>query len=97
MHSLTTLRKINAERCKAPLSETETSRHCSHCVSIQNVKGKDVRTVVLHSAKQRNTTALTGDTATRFLVEFQALNSQTRKDALIERYFASTKPVNVVG
>ena len=51
MYSLNTLRKINADRCAAPAREDELTRHASHCVSVKD----GVRSVVLHSAKHRNT------------------------------------------
>lgn len=83
MYSLNTLRKINADRCAAPAREDELTRHASHCVSVKD----GVRSVVLHSAKHRNTAFITGHAATRFLAEFQATNSVTKQDALIEAYY----------
>ena len=55
MYSLNTLQKLNAERCKAPARESETTRHCSYCVSIGRSGKKPIKQVVLHSAKHRNT------------------------------------------
>ena len=98
MYNLHTIHKINAERCAKPQREDETTRHCSYCVSIRRVQGRDERQIVLHSAKHRNTAFIKGAAAPRFLVEYQACNSYVRKDALIERYFnsAPTGKQNIV-
>jgi hypothetical protein len=83
MYSLNSIRKINDARCAKPAAEETFTRHCSHAVSVKD----GVRSVVLHSAKHRNTAFITGATATRFLAELQAENSDTRRDAVIERYY----------
>ena len=83
MYSLTTLRKINDARCAKPAAEETFTRHCSHCVSIKD----GVRSVVLHSAKHRNTAFITGHTATKFLAELQATNSDVKRDAIVEAYY----------
>ena len=83
MYSLNTLRKLNDARCAAPAREDELTRHCSHCVSVKD----GVRSVVLHSAKHRNTAFISGHTATRFLAELQGSNSVVEHDAITERYY----------
>lgn len=83
MYGLNTIRKINAERCAAPVREDETTRHCSHCVSVKD----GVKSVVLHSAKHRNTAFITGSTAETFLVKLTASNSVVEHDRLIEEFY----------
>ena len=88
MYGLNTIRKINAERCARPSPESETTRHCSHAVSTRQVGNREIRQVVLHSARQRSTALIEGATAARFLVEYQSTNSLTSQDAIIEKYFS---------
>lgn len=87
MYSLQTLRKLNAQRAAKPAREDETTRHCSHCVSLKTVRGREIRQVVLHSAKHRDTAYIEGAAATRFLAEIQATNSDVRRDAIVERWY----------
>lgn len=85
MYSLNTLHKVNAEACKAPARESETTRHCSYNVTVLNGK----RNVILHSALRRSTACLEGRRATIFLTNVQGLNSAEARDAVIESYFSS--------
>jgi hypothetical protein len=99
MFDLITLRKLNAKRCASPKAETTSSRHCSHCVSVRGTGRSAVTQVVLHSARHRNTAFIEGRAAKQFLVEFQSTNSQTRQNALIERWYNTipTGKQNIVG
>lgn len=83
MYDLNTIRKINAKAASAPAREDERTRHCSHCVSVKD----GVKSVVLHSAKHRNTAFISGHTAEQFLVAWQGSNSDIEHDRPVERYY----------
>ena len=89
MYSLNTLRKINARAAEAPRGEDTFSRHCSHCVNVKTDPEPGVvsRSVVIHSAKHRNTAYLEGKRAENLLVALQASNSVVEHDRLIEEAY----------
>ena len=89
MYSLSVIKSINARAAAAPKAEATFDRHCSFATSFKTVGNREVRQVVLHSAKHRSTGYIEGAAALRFLVEIQSTNAFEKRDSIIERYFSA--------